>query len=229
MQPTPDSGKAGRPDTGRSGKVGRPPRLSLDAILATAGRILDTEGAGALSMRRLARELNSTPMSLYHHVQDKDDLLMLLLDAYAQDIPRPELPDEPREKLAVCARTFHDILADRPWIVEVLSSDAFASVSAMWMVEGVVDALIGCGLTPEDAAYAYRVIWTYTVGELTLLHRERPRERDRPTRLELTMASLDAEEFPRLAAFGGRWNEVTAADDHHRGLEAVIDGLLAQA
>ncbi|MFJ2740096.1 TetR/AcrR family transcriptional regulator [Streptomyces sp. NPDC087440] len=178
-------------------------------------------------MRRLARELNSTPMALYHHVQDKDELLMLLLDVYADAIPRPELPGDPRERLSYCAHMFHDILADRPWIVEVLSSDAFASVSALWIVEGVIDSLVECGLTPQDAAQGYRVIWTYTVGELTLRHRRRP-ERTAPTRLDLTMASLDAREYPRLAAFGSRWNEVTSTDDHRRGLETVIDGLLAR-
>ncbi|MFC8278054.1 TetR/AcrR family transcriptional regulator [Streptomyces sp. NPDC057271] len=151
----------------RPGRLGRPPRLSRDAILAAAQRVLDEEGVEHLSMRRLARELSSTPMALYRHVLDKDELLMLLLDAYVRRIPRPEFPEHPRERVVAGAQTLHDILDDCPWGVEVLASDKFVSTSATWIVESIVDALVLCGLSPADAVYAYRVIWFYLVGELT--------------------------------------------------------------
>ncbi|GGQ91354.1 TetR/AcrR family transcriptional regulator [Streptomyces althioticus] len=161
----------------RPGRLGRPPRLSREAILVAAQRVLDEEGAEYLSMRRLARELSSTPMALYHHVRDKDELLMLLLDAYVRRIPRPD-PDHPRERVVAGAQALHDILEDCPWGVEVLASDRFVSTSATWIVESIVDALVLCGLSPGDAVYAYRVIWCCLVGELTA----RPfRERTTPS------------------------------------------------
>ncbi|MER5294811.1 TetR/AcrR family transcriptional regulator [Streptomyces pharetrae] len=213
----------------RSGKVGRPPRLSRDAILTAAQRILDEEGAECLSMRRLAKELSSTPMALYHHVQDKDELLMLLLEAHAQGFPRPEFPEQPRERLLAGAQVLHDILAGCPWVVEVLASDKFVSLSAMWIVENMVDALIACGLSPDDAVYAYRVIWYYTVGELTVrFNRERSRGETATPYRQRVMSSVTEADFPRLAVIGPRWVELTSVDNHRRGLEAVIDGLLAQ-
>lgn len=99
----------------RPGRLGRPPRLSREAILVAAQRVLDEEGAEYLSMRRLARELSSTPMALYHHVRDKDELLMLLLDAYVRRIPRPDFADHPRERVVAGAQALHDILEDCPW------------------------------------------------------------------------------------------------------------------
>ncbi|AIR96958.1 TetR/AcrR family transcriptional regulator [Streptomyces glaucescens] len=213
----------------RSGKVGRPPRLSRDAILTAAQRILDEEGAERLSMRRLAKELSSTPMALYHHVQDKDELLMLLLEAHARSFPRPRFPEQPRERLFAGAQVLHDILADCPWVVEVLASDKFVSLSAMWIVENMIDALIACGLSPDDAVYAYRVIWYYTVGELTVrFNRERTRDAKAPPYRQRVMSSVTESDFPRLAVIGPRWVELTSVDHHRRGLEAVIDGLLAQ-
>ncbi|MFG2775667.1 TetR/AcrR family transcriptional regulator [Streptomyces sp. NPDC048350] len=208
----------------RPGRNGRPPRLSRDAILVAAQRVLDEEGAEHLSMRRLAKELSSTPMALYHHVLDKDELLMLLLDAYVQRIPRPQFPEHPRERLVAGAQALHDILEGCPWGVEVLASDKFVSASAMWIVESIVDALVGCGLSPADAVYAYRVIWSYIVGELTA-RSQRERAASRPARplRERVMASDEGADRPRLTASAG------AADDGRRGLEAVIDGLLTQS
>ncbi|MEV4339065.1 TetR/AcrR family transcriptional regulator C-terminal domain-containing protein [Streptomyces sp. NPDC049590] len=219
-----------QPRTPRAGRTGRPPRLAREAILSAAQRILDEEGAEDLSMRRLAKEMSSTPMALYHYVRDKDELLLLLLEEHAAKFPRPELPAEPRARLLASAQVLHDILVDCPWIVQVLASDDLFAVSAMWIVENILDAAIECGMTPEDAVYAYRVIWYYTAGELTVrfnrerrhAHLERPPHRDQ-------IVGLDPEEFPLLTTLGARWNELTTRDTHRRGLEAVVAGLLAQA
>ncbi|MXG28944.1 TetR/AcrR family transcriptional regulator [Streptomyces sp. YIM 132580] len=214
----------------RSGRTGRPPRLSQEAILVAAQHILDTEGPERLSMRRLAREMSSTAMALYHHVQDKDELLLLLLDAHARRYPRPVLPSEPRTRLLAAAQVLHDLLADCPWIVEVLSFDDFVSESSLWVVESIVDAAVGCGMTLEDAVYAYRVIWHYTTGELAIrVSRERARARpERPEYREHALEFLDSVDFPRLNAVGRQWARLTSRDDHRRGLEAVVAGLLEQ-
>ncbi|HZF89907.1 TetR/AcrR family transcriptional regulator [Streptomyces sp.] len=214
----------------RPSTSGRAHRLSRETIRDAAQQILRDEGPQNLSMRRLAKEMSSTPMALYHHVRDKGELLMLLLDAHAESFPRPDLPEEPRERLLASAQLLHDILADCPWIVEVLTSDSFVSVSALWIVESLIDSAIRCGLTQEDAVYVYRVIWYYTIGELTVrFRRERALSETKGTpQRERTMAALNAEELPRLAHLGSRWGELAAADNHRRGLEAIVEGLLAQ-
>ncbi|MFI5793616.1 TetR/AcrR family transcriptional regulator [Streptomyces sp. NPDC051677] len=206
-------------------------RLSRETILVAAQQIVREEGAQHLTMRRLAREMSSTAMALYHHVRDKDELLMLLLDAHAESFPRPELPEDPRLRLLESAQVLHDILADCPWIIEVLASDTFVSVSALWIVESMIDAAVGCGLTHEEAAYAYRVIWYYTIGELTVrFSRERAQsEAKHPPQRERVMAALDTGAFPQLARLGERWAGLTTADRHRQGLEAVVDGLLAHS
>ncbi|MGW8380606.1 TetR/AcrR family transcriptional regulator [Streptomyces sp. ODS28] len=215
----------------RTGRTGRPPRLSLEAIIEAAQRLLAAEGAEALSMRRLAKELESTPMALYHHVRDKDELLLLLLEAHAQRIPRPELPDDPRKRIVAAGQLLHDVLAECPWIVEVLASDDLMAVSALWIVEAVVDAAIECGLTPEEAVDAYRVIWYFTVGELmTRVTRERRQaDAEQPSHRDRAFAELSPESYPRLAALSEKWPELTGRDTFRQGLEAMVDGLVARA
>jgi AcrR family transcriptional regulator len=68
-------------------------------VADAAEAIIEREGVDALSMRRLARELDSSTMALYRHVRDRDDLLVLLLDRLAADLPRPRLPRDPRRRL----------------------------------------------------------------------------------------------------------------------------------
>src|SRR5437660_9000290 len=49
--------------------------LTRDAIVARALEIGGAEGLEAVSLRRLASDLGVTPMALYRHVRDKQDLI----------------------------------------------------------------------------------------------------------------------------------------------------------
>src|SRR5262249_45572775 len=60
----------------------RRPRLTKAAVVGRAIALADAEGLDALTIRRLARELQVTPMALYWHFRDKDELL----DALASEI-----------------------------------------------------------------------------------------------------------------------------------------------
>lgn len=212
-------------------RTGRPPRLTREEIIAAARRIIDADGVDDLTMRRLAREVGSTAMALYRHVRDKEDLLVLLLDDYAEQIPRPPIPAEPRDRILAVGTAMHDALAACSWIAEVLTSDALMSASALWYPETIIDACIDAGLTPEQSVHAYRTIWYYTAGEILVrAHAARRRREDPgPTRRDRIFAELDAEHLPRLTALTDRWTALTAQDTYREGLLAIVDGLLAGA
>ncbi|MET9296453.1 helix-turn-helix domain-containing protein [Streptomyces sp. NPDC003077] len=203
--------------------------MSRDDVIETARRIVTEEGVHRLTMRRLATEVGSTPMALYHHVRNKEELLVLLLDDYAaRTLRRPELPAHPRERIITTAATLHEALAACPWIVEVLTADDLMSTSALWFVEQIVDGLIACGLSPERAVHGYRTIWYYTVGEIvvrTTADRRRADD-DRATYRERVFGDLDAAELPRLAQVADRWAPLTAEDTYLDGLRALVAGLL---
>ncbi|TYB51007.1 TetR/AcrR family transcriptional regulator [Nonomuraea sp. PA05] len=208
-------------------RTGRPPKISRAEIVTAANRVIEEDGVAALTMRRLAKEVGSTAMALYHHVRDKDELLLLLLDAYAATAPRPELPEEPSERLVTAAVAMHDALSGRPWAVDVLRADDLLSVGALWYPEQIVDAAVRAGLTTEEAVDAYRIIWHYTAGEISAAAAARARrEEGGTTHRERVFAELDAAEFPRLSEVGARWAELTAHDTYVKGVRALVRGLL---
>ncbi|MFD8786561.1 TetR/AcrR family transcriptional regulator [Kitasatospora sp. NPDC059599] len=209
--------------------TGRPPRISREEVVATARRIVTEEGVGKLTMRRLATEVGSTPMALYHHVRNKEELLVLLLDDHAARTLRPaDLPDEPRERVVAAAAAIHAALAACPWIVEVLTADDLMSTHALWFVEQIVDGLVRCGLPLERAVRGYRAIWYYTAGEIVVRATATRRRTgdDRPTYREQVFAGLDPAELPRLAEAAGRWEPLTAADTYEDGLRSLVAGLV---
>ncbi|MGI5217651.1 TetR/AcrR family transcriptional regulator [Nocardia sp. CA-290969] len=210
-------------------RTGRPPRLSRAQILTAASELIAQDGADALTMRRLAARLDVTPMAVYHHVRNKEELLLLLLDEVAAGIERPELPDDPRERMIRAARTMHDTLARVPWAVEVLTADDLLSPAALWYPEQIVDAAVTCGLSAADAVRAYRAIWYYTAGEI-LVRAAAARRRaadDRKTFRARLFDSLDHTEWPRLATVADEWDRLTEADTYEPGLRALVEGLLA--
>ncbi|SCF96420.1 TetR/AcrR family transcriptional regulator [Streptomyces sp. Ncost-T10-10d] len=209
--------------------LGRPPRISLEEVVETASRIVTEEGVNRLTMRRLATEIGSTPMALYHHVRDKEQLLVLLLDDYAtRTLRRPELPAHPRERIVAAAAAIHEALAACPWITEVLTADDLMSTSALWFVEQIIDGLVECGLTPAQAVRGYRAIWYYTAGEIMVraAAARRRADDDRATYRERVFTDLDPGELPRLAQVADRWASLTVEDTYLDGLRALVDGLL---
>ncbi|WP_260617391.1 MULTISPECIES: TetR/AcrR family transcriptional regulator [unclassified Microbispora] len=198
-------------------------------ILDAARRLIDRDGWEKLSIRRLAAELGIGTMTLYHHVRDKEDLLLLLITEYADQVPRPDLPGDPRDRIIATATLIHDALAAWPWAAEVLTADGFVGRlgESVWMVEAVVAGAIDHGCTPEQAVHLFRHIWYYTVGEI-LVRAHSARQPADAGRGPL-FSGLDASRMPHLVAIGDLWRTLSAQDTYAQGLRALVDGLLAQA
>ncbi|MEU1213302.1 TetR/AcrR family transcriptional regulator [Streptomyces sp. NPDC005791] len=217
-----------KPRNGRGDGGRRSAPLSQDTIVTAALHILDSEGPRHLSMRRLARELAITPMALYHHVRDRHELLLLLVAARSRDRTWPDLPEEPRERLVAAAQLLHDVLAQYPFLNEILASPDLLAVSSLWVMEALLDAAVECGLTPEEAAQAHQAIWHFTVGRLLIrtTSRRHHAELTRPTEREQVFATLSPEDFPRVTSLADRWSTLIARDTHREALSDIVEGLL---
>jgi AcrR family transcriptional regulator len=207
---------------------GRPARLSRDAVVDAAEAIVTRDGIDALTMRRLADELGSSPMGLYRHVRDKDELLLLLLERRAAELPAPKLPEDPRDRLIALFVLLFDGLSRSPWIVEVLAKGDLIAPSVLPVIDRILEAFVDAGLSPERAGRAYHVAWRYTVGELTVRHATARHfaDLDRPPRLAKIIGEIDPAEMPTLAELRGELAIARGSLSYDDGIAAVIDGLL---
>jgi AcrR family transcriptional regulator len=102
--------------------TGRKPKLSRDDLAQAAVTILDDEGLDALSMRRLATELDVGTMTLYHYVETKDEVLALALDTVMGETlvpPDQPFPTEWRDAMVMTAMRSRDCLQRHPWMLDL--------------------------------------------------------------------------------------------------------------
>src|SRR3954452_23694585 len=90
--------------------------LSRAQIVRTALKIADEEGLAEVSIRRIARELRSGAMSLYHYFDSRDELLDLMGDTIAGEMLVPELPTDWREALRAIAVHSRATFLRHPWL-----------------------------------------------------------------------------------------------------------------
>ncbi len=99
-------------------------KSTLDRIRAAARRLLDREGPDAVTMRRVAKAVGITPMALYRHVADRDDLLNSLADAGFQDLAacaaNASLPANPVKQLMNILDVFLDFALENPRMFELM-------------------------------------------------------------------------------------------------------------
>jgi len=95
-----------------------------ERIMAAARKLLDREGSDAVTMRRVAKGVGITPMALYRHVLNRDDLLNILADAGFADLAA-RLADSsqflnPEKRLLQILDVFLDFAFDRPRMFELM-------------------------------------------------------------------------------------------------------------
>src|SRR5207302_3926353 len=175
-------------------------------------------------------ELGSSPMSIYRHVRHRDELLVLLLEKLAADLPKPRLPRQPRARLQGACRIMRDGLAQHPWVVDVLAAGDLIAPSILWLMEEIVAGFVACGASPAEAAEGYRAVWGFTVGELIVQRGvdRMARLGRRPYVLEV-LTSVDERRFPTLAALAPFWASARTRDSYAIGLDALLSGLLEAA
>lgn len=211
--------------------------LSLDRIVAVAVVIADAEGLDGLSMRRVATDLGASPMALYRHVADKDDLLLGMLDRALREARLPEVaPPGWRPSLEVAARTLWAAFRRHPWLASALSltrPQAFAGGLAY--TEWVLRALDEGGLRSSLAFDVHLTLFTYVRGIAINLESEAAAQAASGLTNEEWMDSqeqrlrdiVDGGRFPHFERVVSGGYDFDLDGLFERGLRYLLDGLAA--
>jgi TetR/AcrR family transcriptional regulator, tetracycline repressor protein len=211
-------------------------RLTREAIVDGALRVLDCEGAAKLSMRRIAQELGCGVGAIYWHVENKEQLIQLVFDRVIGEFPLPEVdPKRWREQVKDAARAERDVMRRHPGIAELSFGRIPFGPNAIRYFEWHL-SLLRAGLSDDVAALAGDLIHLYVSAyayEECVGVRVPAGDNGNPEEfigeMREYMASLPPERFPNLTALAA---PVTAGGPEERfefGLDTLLDGLVARS
>jgi AcrR family transcriptional regulator len=206
--------------------------LSVEAIVDAALAICREETLDAVTMRRVAAELDTGPASLYVYVRNREELLRAMLDRVSGDVALPEVdPAHWREQVHELVRGWLRAMEAHPGLASVAVGNPPSSERLMLVADRLMALLLAGGVTPPDAAWACDIlplITTATAVE-TDVHRARGHSPEETVdRIEATVRSLPSDRFPHLVRYGA---ELTSGDGDERfrfAVDVFLDGLVAR-
>ncbi len=152
----------------RHAKTGSP-KLTVDRIVRLAMAVADREGLEALSMRRIAAELQSGVMSLYYYVPGKGELLDLLLD---EAIGEMEIPLNTsrnwRKELRLLALRTRACLKRHTWALVLLHSRPAIGPNRLAQTDYALGILSPLGLDHKTVWRAIGSFYLYILGSVAL-------------------------------------------------------------
>jgi TetR/AcrR family transcriptional regulator, tetracycline repressor protein len=204
------------------------PRLSRDKILSSALELVEAEGLGALSLRKVAARWEVTPMALYWHFKDKS----ALLDGMVERILAEQRPAG--EDLRALALSLLRALRAHPALAEIVPDRIMRTRPGLAVAERVVGELRAGGHSPEIAAQ----LAIFLLNGLVSLVVRRPGEvtggspETRETLIgekRVRLEALPEEEFPHLAVAGEFFLDLPDEEGYYeRGVALILDAVARQ-
>lgn len=202
------------------------PTLDRGQVLRTAVALADAEGIEALSMRNLAGALGVQAMSLYNHVDNKDDLLEGIVDLVFLEFEAPAGSGLWRPILRRSAIAAHAALVRHPWVAALSESRMQSGPARLAYYDAILGLLRRSGFSARSAYHANLTLDSYLYG-FTLQQTTWPDpSTDDPefaARLREAMADDTYPHLVEVAAMAADGLDLT--HDFEVGLDLVLDGL----
>ncbi len=202
--------------------------LSRERLLRGAIAVADAGGIGSLTIRSLARELGVKPMSLYHHVANKEEILDGIIDVVFSEIELPSADADWRSAMRERAISARSVLRRHPWGTPLMESRTNPGPATLRQHDSVIGTLRRAGFSIAMAAHAYSLLDSYVYG-FALEEAGLPFDRETVGDVaEAILAQFPSDEYPYLA-------ELTTehvlqpgynyGDEFEFGLDLILDGL----
>lgn len=199
------------------------PPLTRERIVATAVELLDAQGIDGLTMRRLADRLGSGVMSLYWHVDNKEDVFDLALDSVLEYREPPQMAESQdwRGEVVHMLEDWRTGMLRHPWSASLLPRRTLGP-SILSRLELLSKTLSSAGVADANLNVAIWSLWNYVMGATI-------------TRTSFDLSDDDrAAAQQRLALLSGRYPTIERSrlllDDDwlgafRKGLDFLLDGL----
>ncbi len=153
--------------------MGKTAGLDRNDVVTAALDLVEREGPGALTMRRLATDLAVATPTIYWHAGSRDELVAEVVRAQSRRFAeRPVEGTTPRARVLSAAMNMYLGSIEHRAITSLAHQSGTASVLAHPLEVAIVAELEAAGLTGEACAEASRAILMAITGALVLALRD---------------------------------------------------------
>ena len=199
--------------------------VTADDVVAAAIDILDREGVDALTIRGVAEACGLSPMGVYRHVRDKDDLLDRAVDA----VLGPGLRDLGAtgpwdQQVADLFRHLRRLLLEHPGIAVLCVLRPTPVIGVARFYARMLAALAEGGFTGTEAVHAFDTLVMFTFGSVLW---EIPRITDVRVRERLIPIAIGDEAATQIIERANELSQREPTEYFEAGLNTILDGLRA--
>ena len=208
--------------------------LSRDAIVERALTVMDTEGPDAVTIRRVAQEFGVTPMALYWHVANKDELLAAMGDALLAGVTPPPATGTWSTQLRGVVETLIEHLSQHPAAAALVFPRILVTEPGLRITEFTLALLEDAGFSREQAAELARMgLHTAMMLVTQLPGAESQAAQDERDALlaekRAHVESLPADLYPHVRAAAVALTDCADEPAYYSfGVDLYIEGALAQ-
>lgn len=202
-------------------------RLSVERVLDGAMTLADEIGIEAFTIRKLADALDTKPMTIYHHVPNKEAIVDGMVDRVFAEIEHPPAGLDWQDAIRHRCVSARAALARHPWAAPLMESRTNPGPETLGHHDAVLGCLFNGGLSMDLTAHAYALIDSYVYG-FALQEANLPATGGVEMQELATAMSVHLEPYPHLARFTvghvlQPTYDFTAEFDF--GLDLILDGL----
>ncbi|MBO0867909.1 MAG: TetR/AcrR family transcriptional regulator [Micromonosporaceae bacterium] len=147
-----------------SRRIKEGPPLSRERVLRAAVELADAGGIASLTIRSLAERLDVKPMSVYHHVANKEEILDGIVDQVFAEIELPRPGGDWRAEMRRRADSARRALRRHSWAIGLMESRATPGAASLHHHDTVLACLRTAGFSVEQTAHAYALLDSYIYG-----------------------------------------------------------------
>jgi AcrR family transcriptional regulator len=199
--------------------------LSREAIIDAASVILREEGVQKVTMRRVARELDTGHASLYVYVRDTEDLHAGILDARLAAIDsHPSSSGQWATRLKRLLAQFAGVLFEHPEIARMAVTTRPSGPHYTALVEAVLALLVEGGASDRAAAWGVDLLLLYPVS-IAAEHSSNITTGSEAHRPDDPLA-VDATTHPQIARLGHELLSGSGSDRFDWALDVLLRGIV---
>lgn len=209
------------------------PRLDAERVIAGAVTLADQIGIDAFTIRKLADAIDAKPMTIYHHVPNKEAIIDGMVDLVFSEIALPPEDLDWREAMLIRSRSMRRVLALHPWASPLMDSRGTPGMATLRHHDAVLGCFRSAGFSLELTGHAYAVIDAFLYG-FALQEATLPAtDGDEMTEFASAITEqMPVDLLPHLAEFSIERVMQPGYDfgnEFEFGLNLILDGLAAAA